>query len=87
MTSDAASRSSSPIEVNSRAVAARSVGDVRVVVGDVRATPDEPGDDVGRRRVAGVPDVRLERHADDPDLRPRTARPRSFSASATRSTT
>jgi len=41
--------------------------DVGVVVQDARAAADEPGDHVSGRRVAGVADVRLERHAEDAD--------------------
>ena len=41
--------------------------DVRVVEAHVGAALGEPGDDLGRRRVAVVADVRLERDADDPD--------------------
>ena len=62
-------------------------GDVGIVEADVPAALGEPGDDLGRGRVAGVLDVRLERDAEDADLAPLSARPRSLRASATRSTT
>ena len=52
-----------------------------------RAALGEPGDDLGRGRVPRVADVRLEGDAEDADLRALSARPRSLSASATRSTT
>ena len=42
---------------------------MRVVEADVGAARRETGHDVGRRRVAGVADVRLEGDAEDPDLR------------------
>ena len=47
----------------------RNDGDMRIVEADVGAATGDPGDDVGRRRVAGVADVRLEGHAEDADLR------------------
>ena len=45
------------------------VVDVRVVEPDVGPAIGDPGDDVGRRRVAGVAHVRLEGDAKDPDPR------------------
>ncbi len=50
---------------------ARRIGerlDVRIVEAHVRTTLRDAGDDIGRRGVAGITNIRLERDAKDTDL-------------------
>ena len=69
MTSAQSSRSSRSVFSRTIDRESLNVGDVRVVEADVGAALGDAGDDVGRRRVAGVVDVRLEGDAEDADLR------------------
>src|SRR5450432_2461367 len=52
------------------AIAVAEPCDVRVVEGNRRAAGCQSGQDIGRRRVAGIADVGLEGDTQDPDPRP-----------------